>query len=77
MESVPSPSKSEDELFQMDAARGTCKVMCFHPKSNVTIALMKTSEIKEVVKRYVNNTFSLLTLKNNQLTFYVVNIIMI
>ncbi|KAK1127517.1 hypothetical protein K0M31_004051 [Melipona bicolor] len=53
LESVPSPSKSEDELFQMDAARGTCKVMCFHPKSNVTIALMKISEIKEVVKRWI------------------------
>lgn len=53
LESVPSPSNSEDELFQMDAARGTCKVMCFHPKSNVTIALMKISEIKEVVKRWI------------------------
>ncbi|XP_060823328.1 probable galactose-1-phosphate uridylyltransferase isoform X1 [Bombus pascuorum] len=53
LESVPNPSKSEDELFQMDAARGTCKVMCFHPKSNVTIALMKISEIKEVVKRWI------------------------
>ncbi|XP_061943253.1 probable galactose-1-phosphate uridylyltransferase isoform X3 [Apis cerana] len=53
LESVPSPSKSEDELFQMDAARGICKVMCFHPKSNVTIALMKISEIKEVIKRWI------------------------
>lgn len=73
MELVPSPSKSEDELFQMDAARGTCKVMCFHPKSNVTIALMKISEIKEVVKRYVINIFNLLI----KLIFYVINIIMI
>ncbi|XP_054005912.1 probable galactose-1-phosphate uridylyltransferase isoform X2 [Hylaeus anthracinus] len=53
LESVPSPSVSEDELFQMDSARGTCKVMCFHPKSNITIALMKVSEIKEVVKRWI------------------------
>ncbi|XP_076245257.1 putative galactose-1-phosphate uridylyltransferase isoform X1 [Calliopsis andreniformis] len=53
LESVPSPSKSDDELFQMDSARGTCKVMCFHPKSNVTIALMNISEIKEVVKRWI------------------------
>ncbi|XP_076668568.1 galactose-1-phosphate uridylyltransferase isoform X3 [Andrena cerasifolii] len=53
LESVPSPSKSEDELFQMDSARGACKVMCFHPKSNVTIALMRISEIKEVVKRWI------------------------
>ncbi|XP_017875780.1 probable galactose-1-phosphate uridylyltransferase isoform X2 [Ceratina calcarata] len=53
VESVPSPFKSDDELFQMDAARGTCKVMCFHPKSNVTIAIMKVSEIKEVVKKWI------------------------
>lgn len=52
LESVPDPPKMEDELFQMGSARGTCKVMCFHPKSNVTIALMKIHEIKEVVKRY-------------------------
>lgn len=60
MESVPSPSKSEDELFQMDAARGICKVMCFHPKSNVTIALMKISEIKEVIKRYIEYIYSII-----------------
>ncbi|XP_033325244.2 galactose-1-phosphate uridylyltransferase isoform X2 [Megalopta genalis] len=53
LESVPSPTQSEDELFQMDSARGTCKVMCFHPKSNVTVALMQVCEIKEVVKRWI------------------------
>lgn len=51
LEDVPGPPKSDDELFQMDMARGTCKVMCFHPKSNVTIALMKIDEIKEVIKQ--------------------------
>ncbi|GAB1865381.1 Galactose-1-phosphate uridylyltransferase [Camponotus japonicus] len=53
LESVPDPPKLEDELFQMASAKGTCKVMCFHPKSNVTIALMKIHEIKEVVKRWI------------------------
>lgn len=53
LESVPDPPEADDELFQMSSAKGTCKVMCFHPKSNVTIALMKTCEIKEVVKRLV------------------------
>ncbi|XP_029037936.1 probable galactose-1-phosphate uridylyltransferase isoform X3 [Osmia bicornis bicornis] len=59
LESVPSPSKSEDELFQMDAARGTCKVMCFHPKSNVTVARMEVSEIKEVIKRWISEMLEL------------------
>ncbi|EFN76822.1 Probable galactose-1-phosphate uridylyltransferase [Harpegnathos saltator] len=53
LESVPDPPKADDELFQMGSAKGTCKVMCFHPKSNVTIALMKVGEIKKVVKRWI------------------------
>lgn len=53
LEDVPGPAASDDELFQMAEARGTCKVMCFHPKSNVTIALMKIDEIAEVIKQQV------------------------
>jgi len=53
LESVPDPPKLDDELFQMGSAKGTCKVMCFHPKSNVTIALMKIPEIKEVIKQWI------------------------
>lgn len=53
LESVPDPPEADDELFQMSSAKGICKVMCFHPKSNVTIALMTIREIKEVVKRLV------------------------
>ncbi|KAL0134615.1 hypothetical protein PUN28_001426 [Cardiocondyla obscurior] len=53
LESVPDPPEPEDELFQIRSAKGTCKVMCFHPKSNVTIALMKTNEIKEVIKQWI------------------------
>lgn len=51
LESVPDPPKDEDELFKMGPAQGTCRVMCFHPKSNVTIALMKIEEIKQVIKQ--------------------------
>lgn len=53
LESVPDPPKSDDELFQMGSAKGTCKVMCFHPKSNVTIALMTIHDIKEVIKQWI------------------------
>ncbi|XP_012280702.1 probable galactose-1-phosphate uridylyltransferase [Orussus abietinus] len=53
LESVPDPPSSTDELFKMEAARGTCKVMCFHPKSNVTIALMKVNEIKKVIEQWI------------------------
>ncbi|XP_015599664.1 probable galactose-1-phosphate uridylyltransferase isoform X3 [Cephus cinctus] len=59
LDTVPSPPKSEDELFQMDHARGTCKVLCFHPKSNVTIALMQVEEIKEVIKQWIREMLEL------------------
>ncbi|XP_034944570.1 probable galactose-1-phosphate uridylyltransferase [Chelonus insularis] len=59
LEDVPGPPASQDELFQMDTARGTCKVMCFHPKSNVTIALMKIDEIAEVIKQWINEMIEL------------------
>lgn len=55
LEDVPAPkSDPEDPLFQMDEARGTCRVMCFHPKSNITIPLMSTSEIRAVVDKSVS-----------------------
>lgn len=59
LEDVPSPptpdssSSSESELFQMSAARGVCRVMCFHPKSNVTLPLMSIQEIRAVIDKYV------------------------
>ncbi|XP_046629437.1 probable galactose-1-phosphate uridylyltransferase isoform X1 [Neodiprion virginianus] len=53
LESVPSPPESSDELFKIGPATGNCKVMCFHPKSNVTIALMKVEDIKEVIKQWI------------------------
>ena len=31
------------------AAKGTCRVMCFSPKSNVTIPVMSLVEIKQVI----------------------------
>ena len=53
LEDVPSPPESEDPLFQISAAKGTCRVMCFHPKSNVTISLMTVSEIVNIINGLV------------------------
>lgn len=49
LEDVPSPPQAEDELFTMAAARGVCRVMCFHPKSNITLPLMSHAEILAVI----------------------------
>ena len=56
LEDVPSPPASDDPLFRCEAARGTCKVMCFHPKSNVTIPLMTQEEVLRVVREWIRET---------------------
>lgn len=54
LEGVPDPPANDDPLFQMAPARGTCKVMCFHPKSNTTLPLMSSVEIAAVIKEWIN-----------------------
>ena len=34
-------------------AKGTCKVMCFSPKSNLTIPIMSVEEIRQVINTWV------------------------
>ncbi|XP_058442691.1 probable galactose-1-phosphate uridylyltransferase isoform X1 [Malaya genurostris] len=53
LEDVPLPPKSDDPLFQTGGARGTCKVMCFHPKSNKTLPLMSPKEIRSVIDSWI------------------------
>lgn len=52
LEDVPSPPESSDPLFKIGAARGKCKVMCFHPKTNVTVPVLSITEIEAVIIRY-------------------------
>ena len=35
-------------------ARGTCRVMCFSPKSNVTLPLMSVPEIQAVIDTWIS-----------------------
>lgn len=53
LEETPSPPPSDDPLFQMSDAKGTCRVMCFHPKSNKTLPVMTLDEIEKVIDEYV------------------------
>ena len=50
LEDVPQPEESSDPLFKTDMAKGTCRVMCFSPKSNVTVPLMETAQLVKVVQ---------------------------
>ncbi|XP_026315239.1 probable galactose-1-phosphate uridylyltransferase [Hyposmocoma kahamanoa] len=50
LEKVPEPPVSEHPLFQAAAAKGTCRVMCFHPDSTMTVPLMSVDEILAVIE---------------------------
>ncbi|XP_064474442.1 galactose-1-phosphate uridylyltransferase-like [Ornithodoros turicata] len=54
LEEAPTLKGSEDSsLFRMEAVRGTCRVMCFHPCSNMTLPLMEHAHIERVIKDWV------------------------
>ncbi|NXN30222.1 GALT uridylyltransferase, partial [Nycticryphes semicollaris] len=46
---APEPGNSDHPLFRAAAARGVCKVMCFHPWSDLTLPLMSLAEIRAVI----------------------------
>jgi len=56
LEDVPEPTNDGNPLFKSEAARGTCRVMCFSPKSNITVPLMSQAEIKSVVDAWADQT---------------------
>jgi len=51
LEDTPIPPQSDDPLFRIEGVQGTCRVMCFYPKSNITIALMSIKDIVTVISR--------------------------
>jgi UDPglucose--hexose-1-phosphate uridylyltransferase len=47
---VPTPENdAADELFEIDAADGGCRVVCFSPRHDLTLAKMTTDEIAVVI----------------------------
>lgn len=52
LENTPSPPPSDDPLFQIADAKGTCRVMCFHPKLNKTLPVFTPIEIERVIDEY-------------------------
>ncbi|XP_042182295.1 galactose-1-phosphate uridylyltransferase isoform X2 [Oncorhynchus tshawytscha] len=49
---APDPGYNQHPLFQSKAARGVCKVMCFHPWSDVTLPLMTLPDIIKVIDKW-------------------------
>ncbi len=60
LEESPEPALEDDDpLFRQASARGTCKVVCFHPRSSVTIPLMTDSEVIAVIDTFVQESLDL------------------
>ena len=50
----PMDNKSNsDDLFRCHAARGVCKVICFHPNSKLTLPRMTLDDIAHVIRTWI------------------------
>ncbi|XP_059487560.1 galactose-1-phosphate uridylyltransferase [Neocloeon triangulifer] len=58
LEEIPEPKDEgeADGLFRTKAAKGTCRVMCFHPRSDISIPLMSVEEITKVIQKWISET---------------------
>jgi len=48
-DALPAPATSGSELLKTAAARGLCRVLCYHPDHSLTLARMRNEEIRPVV----------------------------
>jgi UDPglucose--hexose-1-phosphate uridylyltransferase len=46
---VPPPPTTEDELFRIDAGNGECRVICFSPRHDLTLANMAHADVLGVI----------------------------
>lgn len=44
----------EHELLRSAKAEGTCRVMCFHPWSDMILPLMDTKDVVKVIEEWIN-----------------------
>jgi UDPglucose--hexose-1-phosphate uridylyltransferase len=45
----PAQASSSSDLFQSSPVQGKCQVICFHPRHDLTLALMENEEISAVI----------------------------
>jgi len=58
MESVPESFLDVNGLLVSASERGLCKVVCFSPRHDLTLAVMSPAQIKKVVDEWVGNDTS-------------------
>ena len=65
-------ASNDHHLLQSEAAFGTCRVMCFHPWSDLTLPLMSQAEIRTVIDKWAEINVDL----GSQYSWVQVNIIL-
>ena len=50
----PPSSGAESDLLRTEAVRGTCRVMCFSPRHDLSLAQMEPAAIRAVVDEWAN-----------------------
>jgi UDPglucose--hexose-1-phosphate uridylyltransferase len=55
----PPASTSDDELLRAERQRGVCRVMCFSPRHDVTLARMNRAEIRAVIDTWAEEVAAL------------------
>lgn len=55
----PANSAAPDELLRAEPERGICRVICFHPDHDLTLARMEQADIVKVVEAWCSQTAEL------------------
>jgi UDPglucose--hexose-1-phosphate uridylyltransferase len=56
---VPAESPTTDELFRVQPVRGECRVICFSPRHDLTLAQMEVPDIRRVVDVWADQVVEL------------------
>lgn len=56
---TPGATEASDNLLCVEPARGECRVICFSPRHDLTLAEMPASDIRQVVETWIAQTVEL------------------
>lgn len=56
---TPSAEPTSNDLLRMQSVRGTCRVVCFSPRHDLTLAEMSPSEILTVINVWIEQSLEL------------------
>jgi len=59
LEDVPPAAADPDPLFRLDAAPGTCRVICFSPRHDLTFCELPRDDVRRVVDLWADQTAEL------------------